>query len=48
MYYQNCLISAQYGEYCATYDGNIVATAPSKQELFAILDGLVERYHRNK
>jgi len=48
MYYNNCLISAYCGVYNATLDGQLVATAPSKQELFAILDGLVERYHRNK
>jgi len=48
MYYQGMLITAQYGEYCATYDGNVVATAPSKQELFCILDGIVARYQRNK
>lgn len=48
MMYQGCVISAQYGEYAATYDGALVATAPSKQELFAILDGIVSRYQRNK
>jgi len=40
MMYQGCVIYAQYGEYAATYNGQLVATAPSKQELFAILDNI--------
>lgn len=48
MYYQNCLITAQYGVYNAFYGNDLVATAPSKGELFAILDGIVSRYRRNK
>jgi len=48
MFYNGFSIRAEYGEYAATYDGQLVATAPSKQELFCILDGIVARYQRNK
>lgn len=34
-------ISCQFGEWAATMDGELVATAPSKDELFYLLDNLV-------
>lgn len=48
MYYQNCLITAQYGVYNAFYGNDLVATALSKDELFRLLDGIVDRYRRNR
>lgn len=48
MYYNGLLITTQYGEWAATYDGQLVATAPSKDELFRLLDGIVDRYRRNR
>lgn len=41
MYYKSYYIYCEYGEYAATLDGELVATAPSKDELFYLLDNLV-------
>lgn len=48
MIYNNCRITTEYGSWAAWHGNDLVATAPSKSELFLILDNLVSRYHRNK